>query len=415
MRTSSSVAASLVLMLAFGVTWAGDWPGFQGPSGNGIANETGLMKTWPASGPKILWTVPVGPGFGGVASRDGDVYLLDRATRQEDILRCLDLATGKERWRYAYAAPGRINTPGSRSTPAVDDKHVYTVGPFGHLHCVSRATHKPVWKTNILAAFDGKNPTWAISQSPALYKNTVIVAPVGRKAGVVAFDRNTGNVVWRSKPLRGGISYASPVIATLAGVDQVVVITGGGTTGVDANTGTVLWTSGDWTCKLPITSAAAVGDGRVFVTGGYGAGAAMLKVSRAGDRFNVKTLFKTKAVKCQIHQPLLYKGHLYLNGNDKAKREGFICMDLNGKVLWKTGKQPGFDWGGLLLADGRIYTVDGTRGDLCMIDPDPSGYREVARAKMLSGKKIWGPIAMADGKVLLRDQKQLRCVDVRGK
>jgi outer membrane protein assembly factor BamB len=201
-------------------------------------------------------------------------------------------------------------------------------------------------------------------------------------------------------------------------VDQVIVSTPALTVGVDANSGKQLWASGAWKCRIPIANAVPLGDGRVFLTGGYGAGAAMLQVKKTGARFVAKRLFKAMECNGQIQQPLLCNGHLYLNGNDKAKKNGFMCMSLNGKVLWKTGRNPGFDWGGLLLADGMIYAVDGTKGDLCMIKPDPAGYREVARFNVFKGpsaKNIWAPIAMADGKILLRDQKFLKCVDVRGK
>ena len=168
-------------------------------------------------------------------------------------------------------------------------------------------------------------------------------------------------------------------------------------------------------CEIPIASPLPIGDGRVFITGGYGAGAAMFKVEKKDGEFHCTTLYKTKECNCQIQQPLLYNGHLYLNGNDKSFRYGMICMDLDGNLKWKTGKSPGFDWGGLLLADDMIYAVDGTKGDLCMIKPQTSGYKEVGRVNLLSVLKIWGTIAITDGKILLRDQSQLKCVDVRGK
>jgi len=104
-----------------------------------------------------------------------------------------------------------------------------------------------------------------------------------------------------------------------------------------------------------------------------------------------------------------------INGNDKGYRNGLMCMDLDGNVKWKTKKSPGFEWGGLLLADGMLYVVDGPKGDLCLIKPDPSGYKEIARKNFLSGPEIWATIAMADGKVLIRDQKQLKCIDVKNK
>lgn len=392
---------------------ADDWPGFQGPNGDCTSDETGLMKKWPKEGPRILWTTEVGAGFGGVAVENGKVYILDRETSKKDILRCIDLQTGQDIWTSSYDAPGRISYPGSRSHPTLDEENIYIAGPMGDLHCVSKTTHQPVWHINMLDKFDAQVPNWAISQAPALYKDTVIVAPIGSLAGVVALERKTGQTVWKSQPLHGRASYASPIITTIDAVDQVLIITTEGVTGVDAGNGKILWYNGDWQCRIPIASATPLGDGLVFTSGGYGSGSIMIRVSKTAGGFDARTLFKNGDCKGQIHQPILHEGHLYINANDKGKREGLMCMDLKGNTKWKTGRSPGFDWGGMLMADGMLYVVDGDAGDLCMVKPDPSGYKEVARAKYLDGEQMWGTIAISDGRILLRDQKKLRCVDVK--
>ena len=407
------LACSLMIPCA---VWAADWPQFQGLHRDGKSEEKGLMKSWPAGGAKVLWSVPVGSGFGGVAVRSGKVYLLDCIEGKRDNLRCFDLETGAEDWSFGYDAPGELQYPGSRSHPCVDDERVYTVGPHGHMHCVSQKTHQPLWSLNIVEAYSGKVPTWGISQCPLLYEDTVIVIPNGKDAGVVAFNKKTGVEAWRSEALQEGSmgSYGSPMLTSIGGVDQVLVVTAKETVGVEAKTGRMLWRTQDWQCDIPIASPVAIGDGRIFVTGGYNAGAAMFKVEKSGEAFSCKTLYKTMSCNCQIHQPLLLDGHFYMNGNDKAYRNGLVCMDLDGNVKWKTEKSPGFEWGGLLLADKRIYVIDGIKGDLCMVDPSPSGYREVARMPLLEGKEMWGTIALSDGKLLCRDQTQLKCVDVKG-
>lgn len=410
------ISSLIVLTLAiFTATTAnaGDWPGFRGPNGDCTSDETGLMKQWPADGPEVLWTTEVGPGFGGVAAEDGKVYILDRIKGESDVLRCLDLNTGKDMWNFTYHAPGRVSYPGSRSHPTLSDKYIYIAGPMGHLHCVSKAAHQPVWSTNFLESFSARVPHWAVSQAPALYGDSVIVAPVAKDAGVVAYDRNTGDLLWKSPALEGKISYASPIVTNLAGINQAIIITTDGITGVDANNGEILWYNGDWQCRIPIASAAPLGDGRVFASGGYGAGSIMLRVAKDAGDFQAKTLWQSAECKGQIHQPIFYEEHIYINANDKGKREGLMCLDLDGNVKWQTGRSPGFDWGGMLLAEGMLYVVDGNKGDLCLVKPDPADYREVARANYLSGPQIWGTIALADGRILLRDQKQLRCVDVR--
>lgn len=402
----------IFLMKAFQLS-AEDWPRFRGPHGDCSSQETDLLKSWPEKGLNVLWTADLGPGFGGPVAHGGQVYLLDRVAGEKDILRCWDLQTGKEQWFFTYDAPGEISHSGSRSHPTVADNHVYILGPFGDLHCLSTKTHQPVWKRNIRKDFESKQPNWAFSQAPLLYKDTVIVAPIGERAGVVALRQTDGALVWKSPPIEGGISYASCTVTTIDGVNQVIVVTTSHLVGVNADDGTILWKTGDWTCGIPIASATPLGQGHVFISGGYNAGSSLFQVKKQSDQFSVSALYKTKACNGQIHQPLLYEGHLYLNGNDKSKRHGFMCMDLDGNVKWKTGKNPGFDWGGYLLADKRIYVVDGTKGDLCMLEPNPEGYKELGRFHLLNGEKIWASIALSDGKILLRDQQQLKCVDIK--
>ena len=414
MRRGIGVIAATMVMVAV-MAEAADWPQFGGPQGNLVSPETGLMKQWPADGPRECWSVDLGPGFGGAAVHDGEVFILDREPAVRDILRCLDLQTGRELWRYQYAAEGKLSFPGSRSHPAVDKDAVYILSPFGELRCVSRSSHKPVWTRNILKTFGGKQPHWAFSQSPALYGDTVIVVPATGKAGMVAYKKATGERAWKSEPFGGKMGYGSAMPATIDGVDQFLAATGNRVVGVEAATGTILWSNSDWTCKTPCSGPAYLKNGLVLMTGGYGAGSIMVRAKKQGAAFTSSTVFKTMECNSQIRQPILVGDHVYLNGNDKSKKYGLMCMTLDGTVKWQTGRDPGFDWGGLLYADGMIYTVDGTKGDLVMVQPDPDAYREIGRANFLSGKQQWATIAISDGKILLRDQTALKCVDVRGR
>jgi hypothetical protein len=409
MRTVVRVA--LVLVGLAGAAVAGDWPQFMGPNRDGTAPGETLLTTWPEGGPKILWTVPVGRGFAGAAIRDGKVYLLDRMGRKGDALRCLDLATGKEAWRFAYDAPGRLAYDGSRSTPTVGDKLIVTVGPFGHIHCVDRATHKAVWRKHLVEDFDSKRHQWGVSQSALYYKDTVVVAPLGRKVGVVALERATGKVVWQSPPF-GPMRYMSPQVATIGGVEQIVMMSKSHVAGVEPGTGKLLWKYGGYRCAIPINTPKVLPEGRLFVTGGYGAGSVMLRVAKGAGGFEVTERFRLRRLGAHIHTPLFHEGHLYAQFNTKKTKDGLACVGLDGAVKWKTDRSPNFDWGGHILADGHIVIMDGVTGILRLVKPDPAGYKEVASAKVLQHKPIWGPLALAAGKLVCRDQKQMRCVVV---
>lgn len=392
----------------------GEWAGFGGPGGTCTAPDTGLLNVWPEAGPRELWSVQVGEGYGGVTIRDEEVYLLDREVAKADILRCFDLSSGTEKWRLLYDAPGKLPHPGSRSHPAVDKTHVFVVSPLGDLRCVDRATHEIVWMKEYAKDVRAAKPTWGFAQTPLLTGDLVVVAPVGEEASALAYKKTTGEVVWKSDVIDGSLGYTSPMLANIEGVEQVLILTSGATTGLDAKTGETLWRSFFYKCNNPIPSPVHLMDGFVFLTGGYGAGCSMLKIRKQGTDFEVSPVFKNRNLTSQIHQPLYYQGYIYGNSNEASRKKGFVCLDLEGNVKWQTGGKPDFGWGGALIADGKIYAVDGSSGDLCMIRPDPSGYREIGRAKLLSTKPIWATIAMADGKILLRDYTNLKCVDVRG-
>jgi len=394
---------------------AADWPQFGGPKKNGAAEgEKGLARSWPESGPRELWSHDIGRGYGGPSIRDGRAYLLDRHGNEADVLRCWDLQTGEELWNYRYSAPGRTGHEGSRSTPTVDEKYVFTIGPFGQLNCIDKGTHRPVWGKNLLADYGGKRPHWAVSQSPAVYKDLLIVAPSAPRAGVVALAKATGEEAWRSGPL-GKMEYASPLIATIGGVDQVVVVSDGGRiSGLDVRNGALLWSYGGWRCRIPIATPLAIGDGRFFLTGGYGAGSAMFNVRSTGGKFRAIELFKIDPPGAIIHNALLHKGHLYVKHNNKRTSRGLMCLDLSGNVKWTRGEAAKFDFGATLLADGLIFSLDGKEGVLRLIEPTPTGYKLLGEAKIFPGQQeIWAPMAISGGRLVLRDQRQIKCLDVR--
>ena len=441
-----TIAAACCLAAALGAapprTGAEDWPQFGGLGRDFTSPETGLARSWPDAGPKKLWTVPLNAGFSGAAVVGGEVFILDRVDNKQDVLLCVDLATGKELWRFANDARGRVSPPGARATPAVDRDNVYVTGPLGDFYCVSRKTHQAVWTAHLVNDFAGKLPQWNVAQNPALYGQLVIVAPQGRGAGVAAFAKATGKVAWTSPCLPGMItggwegSYVSPVLTEIAGVPQAVVVTAQGKkvagaaeskgllAGVSLADGTVLWRYDGWQCDLPIPAPAVAGQGRIFISAAYDAGSAMIEITRSGQDFAVRELYKTTECGTQIQQPVVHEGHIYAVSNGKERKEGLVCLSLDGKLKWHTTNSkycskakpglPNFDCGNLLIADGLIYIVDGAAGDLYLLRADPEAYKQLACAKgCVRGGKAWAPMALSDGRLLVRDQRGLTCLDIR--
>lgn len=426
---------------------AQDWPQYLGPERNSISQQKNILRTWPETGPEVLWRTDVGIGYGGPVVKNGKIYILDRNDEEGDKMRCFDLNSGEELWKFEYEAPGEVMFPGSRSVPIVDDKYVYSCGPYGDLYCIDVETHKPVWNKNIWTDFGGEIPeggkpgfggafpTWAISQCPLIYGDLLILASQAPEAGVVAYDKNSGELKWKTASL-GLTGYVSPIIVKIDGDDHLVMITasGGGrggqpiepgsVVGINPLSGELIWEFNNWTCRIPVPSAVDAGDNKLLITGGYELGALMIQVQKNDDgTYETKELFRTEEFGDQTKTPLFYKGYFYAEYGTNNKRDGLTCMNIDGEIMWKTKRDPDFNKGSMLIADGLILATDGSNS-LYLIEPDPDGFKPLASAELLAaqengdarasrfGTQNWAPIALADGKLLIRDQSQMLCVKV---
>lgn len=445
---------AVVAMVMAGGSMAADWPQYLGPARNSTSPETGILRSWPEKGPEVLWTVGVGKGYGGPVIKDGKVYLLDRDDKVGDNLRCWDLSNGNELWNFAYDAPGRVSFPGSRSVPTMDGDRVYSCGHNGDLYCIDINTHKPVWNKNIWTDFGGalgggypsgagpasRFPIWAITQCPLIYGDLVIVASQAPEAGVVAYEKLTGTVKWKT-PSLGYVGYVSPTVVKVDGEDHVVMITPstnpfrrsspdesnlGKIIGIDPLSGKILWEYNKWKCHISVPSAFDAGDNKVLVIGGYELGATMIKVEKKpGGSYVTAALFTTEEFGDQTKPPILHNGYFYAQYGTNSRHDGLTCMSMDGKIMWKTGRSPDFNKGSMILVDGLILATDG-RKTLYLIEPDPSGFKALASAEVLGeggadsegisraggSTQNWAPLALSDGKLLVRDQNRLMCVEV---
>lgn len=420
---SSVKFVPLILLVCITGVLAEDWPQYLGPNRNSTSDQKGLLRAWPPNGPEVLWTVAVGIGFGGPVVKDGKVYLLDRDDEVGDSLRCLDLSNGNDLWNFAYEAPGSVMYPGSRSIPTLDGNKIYSCGPYGDLYCLDINTQKTIWNKNVWKDFGGDQiPRWAITQNPLIYGDLLILASQAPQAGVVAFEKRTGNVKWTT-PSLGPTGYVSPSIVVVSGQDHLVMVTasggrrgesgsGGKVVGIDPLTGRILWEYTNWQCRIPVPSAVDAGEGRVLITGGYRAGAAMIKVEKKADgSYGVTELYKTVEFGAHTKPPILHNGYFYIQYSTNERKDGMVCMSLDGKIQWKTGTSPVFDKGSSILADGLLLSTDGRRS-LYLIEPDPSAFKPLASVRLLEGNQNWAPLALADGKLLIRDQNHLKCLSV---
>ena len=428
-----------VALLVAGAAFGADWPQFCGPARNNVSAETGLADSWSKNGPKVLWETEVFDGYAGPAVRDGKVYQLDRA-EEKSVLRCLNLKRGKELWTVEIDDPGKMRHEqfaGTRNTPAVTEDAVYFVTGWGTLVCVDLKSEDVRWKHELLLEFGQDLNMWGMSQSPCLYEDLVIVAPASSGTGVAAFNQESGELVWKTEAI-GNYTFASPVVYNICGEDMVVALgsqagggrrrgreaeaetqkkVSGGTYGISPKDGSILWFYDGWQGRNAIPFPTLVPDNRLFITGGYGAGSAMIQIEKSGDGFSVNELFKTKDVGPQIHQPVYLDDCILTANNGNSSNDGLTCMTLDGTVAWRTKDidgAPTFERGSFILVDGKIVILDAKTGLLHLLKADVSEYTELASAPMVKANDMaWAPMALSDGKLLLRDWNTLKCVDLK--
>ncbi len=417
----------LILSLHQSCKQASHWNQYLGPDRNAIVTGPEILDSWSDKGPKELWSFHLGEGYGGAAIYADEVFILDRIKGESDIMRCIDLGTGVEKWNYTYEAQGEIPFPGSRTVPTVDQTHIWSVGPHGDIFCFNKKTGLPVWNRNLLEDFDRELTTWGVSQAPLIYKDLVIVAPHGNNAGVAAFDKLTGELVWKSRALSGHPTHVSPTLATFGGIDQVIIISPFDrrdstltheVVSFDAKSGKELWQYPGLKSFLTITPALVIDDKRLMLTDcsydkGYDPVSIMLEITRPGEDFEVKELFLTEEAGSKMHPAVQYENHLYLNHNGNPNQ--MMCLTMDGDLVWEEGSAPGFEMGALILVNGLIINQNGKNGDIHLIKPSPEGYEELGKASFFSSSKsqAWAPLAFSQGKLIVRDLEKMVCVDLQ--
>jgi len=417
----------VLLVLLQGCTQTSHWNQYLGPDRNATISGTEILGSWSDKGPKELWSLPLGEGYGGAAIYGDEVFILDRKKGESDIMRCLDLNTGEEIWNYSYEAKGEISFPGSRTVPTVDNNYIWSVGPHGDIYCFDKQTRKPIWNHNLLEDFDRELTTWGVSQSPLILNNLVIVAPDGQKAGLVAYEKTTGELVWKTRPLSGHPSHVSPTLASFGGLNQLIMISPFDrqdstltheVVAFDAQSGKELWQYLGLKSFLTVTPAVVIDDQRLMLTDcsydkGYNPVSIMLEITKTGEGFSVNELFLTEEAGCKMHPAVQYENCLYLNHNGNPNQ--MMCLTMEGDLVWEKGSAPGFEMGAMILVNGLIINQNGKNGDIHLIEPTPEGYKELGKASFFSSSKsqAWAPLAFSQGKLIVRDMEKMVCVDLQ--
>ena len=390
-----------MISLLLALSMADDWPQWRGPGRNGISSESGWLDSWPGEGPKIAWKAEVGTGFASFAVAKGRVFTLGNADDNDRVF-CLDAGTGRALWSHGYPAEADPNQfeGGPTSTPTVDGDRVFTLGRKGELFCFEAATGKIAWSKNVQKEAGAPVPGWGFSGSPLVYEDLLILN-VG-EAGL-ALEKATGRVAWKSAAREPGYSTPFP----LKRGDGWLVLLGSGKSylAVDLRTGREAW-SLRWNTQFGVNAADPVVDGdRVFISSGYGKGAALLKLG-AGEP---EITWQSKVMRNQMNPSVLLDGHLYgIDGN--TDQTALKCIEFStGSEKWSS---PITGAGSVTAADGKLLVLTGD-GELMVAPASPDGFKPTARAKVLDGK-CWTVPVLANGRIYARNAEgRVVCVDLR--
>ena len=370
------------------------WPDYRGPNRDGVSNEK-ILTAWPNGKLTELWRKPIGAGWASFVIAGNLAYTIEQR-RQQEVIAAYDTATGREVWSHKYSADFQesMGGPGPRATPTWHDGRLYSMGATGELFVLDAANGKVIWNKNILQDNGAKNIEWAMSASPLIVDETVVVQPGGSGGkSVVAYNKNTGARVWSA--LNDRTSYASPMLVTLAGKRQIVTMTAQRAIGLDATNGKLLWEY-PWVTEYDINSAQPIitAPNQLVISSGYGHGAALLEIGPSG----AKRIWENKKLKNKFNSSVIFEGYIY--GFDESI---FTCVKAaTGEPTWKAGR---YGYGQVLLADGHLV-ITTEEGQIVLLKADPTAHRELFKFQALEGR-TWNVPAIANGRLFVRNATEM--------
>ncbi len=400
MRTWKYICVCLLVLN--GVALADDWPHWRGPNRNGISSETNWLDHWPDNGPPIAWKAKVGTGFSSFSVANGRIFTMGNENNTDTVF-CLEVETGKPLWKHSYESDlgDKFFEGGTASTPTVDADRVYTLSRWGDLFCFEAPTGKIVWMKNVQKETSARIPGWGFSSSPLVHEN-LLVLNIG-EAGM-ALDKATGKIIWQSANKDSG--YSTPFPLHRAGQWLAIIGSGQSYLAVDLRTGQEAWRL-RWLTQFGVNAADPIVEGdRVFISTGYGKGAALLKLGG----IEPEILWKSKEMRNQFNNCVLIDGHLYGIDGDTTEKAMLKCVEFTtGVVKWS---HPGIGSGAVMASAGKLIVLS-DRGELMIAPASPDRFKPTARAQVMGGK-CWSVPVLANGRIYCRNSRgDVVCVDVR--
>jgi outer membrane protein assembly factor BamB len=383
-----------------------DWYQWRGPNRDGHSEETGLLKEWPAGGPKLLWRATgAGTAYSSFSSFNNRLYTLGARGDTEYVM-AFDATSGKKLWEVPNGRRFRNEMgDGPRSTPTIEGDRLYAFGGSGDLTALEAASGKRLWSVNVVQTFGGQVPYWGYSESPLIVGDRIVLNAGGRRASIVAINKADGSTLWQNHS--DAAAYSSPMLLRTGSLQQVVFFTAERALAVDARDGRLLWSYSKVSNNTANIATPIVQGTRVFLSSDYGTGAALLDVKAAGNIAAANEVYFTRDMRNHHASSVVV-------GNTVYGFSSSILTALNfdtGQSLWRNrsvGK------GSLIYADGRLYLY-GENGTVGLADAAPDAYRERGRFSIQTSTSnpAWSHLIITNGKLIVRDQDNVYAYQVR--
>ena len=410
----------------------GDWPRFRGIDFDNISKDTTpLSEEWDTAGPAIVWRTTLGEGYAGPAVHKGRVYLLDyNEKKKADILRCFSLKSGTELWRRWYYVELKRNHGYSRTIPSVSDKYLVTIGPRSHVMCLNPVNGDLLWTIDLEKEYGipGKEkgritPDFYTGQCPLIDKDIAVISP-GGKALMIGVECATGKVKWETpNPDSMRMSHGSIVPMIIHGRKTYVYNAVGGVCGVSAegdDTGNILWKTTEWSPATTAASPLFLGNDEIAVFGSYGAGGARIKINKEIVGYSAKVIEQHKATNgmASDQQTPVITGDLIwclMPENAGALKKQLVCYNKSDLLtpVWSSGKENRFGrgLGPYIVSGDKLYLLDDD-GKLYLFRIHDKEVTLLSSHKVLNGTEAWGPMAIAGKYLLMRDARNLLCLNI---
>ena len=401
---------------------SGQWTNFRGKDLTNIITTQEQINISADDYP-VLWSVETGEGYAAPVIYNGKVYFLDyHEPLSSDALRCFSLETGKELWRRWYRVPMKRNHGFSRTVPNIGEGYIITIGPECHVMCCDPMNGDLRWTIDMKKQFNSKTPFWFTGQCPYVDNNTLVLAPAGDSILLVGIDCLTGEILWTTPNTpQYNMSHSSVMLMTLEGKKTYVYIGEGGVCGVSAeenDRGTLLWETNQWQPATAAPSPLQISSNQIFMVAGYGVGGALLRVERTGNQWKAVITDQYKpneGLSSEQQTPIFYNNMIISilpkdGGGNRGKLVCYVPPNLRSPV-WASAADERFGYGPYILINNKLFVLK-EDGELYIYEVLQQSMKLIKKQHVMDGVDAWGPLAYADGMLIVRDAHVVKCLKI---